>query len=56
MTDLPNVVSKIEDFKERLLEAHDLFSMMEESFPTILARLEKERQQRRGSMRDSEQH
>ncbi len=32
--------------KERLLEAHDLFSLMEEQFPSLLIKLEKERSER----------
>ncbi len=32
--------------KERLLEAHDLFSLLEERFPALLETLETERQQR----------
>lgn len=35
---------KTNDLKERLLEAHDLFSLMEEEFPAILARLEDSRE------------
>ena len=31
------------EMKERLLEAHDLFSLMEERFPALLETLEKER-------------
>ena len=38
---------KPEEMKERLLEAHDLFSLIEERFPAILEILEQERQQRR---------
>ncbi len=34
--------------KERLLEAHDLFSLVEERFPALLEQLEQERQQRLG--------
>ncbi len=34
--------------KERLLEAHDLFSLLEERFPALLETLETERQQRAG--------
>jgi DNA-binding transcriptional regulator GbsR (MarR family) len=37
---------KSEEMRERLLEAHDLFSMIEERFPTLLEHLEQERQQR----------
>ncbi len=37
---------KPDEMKERLLEAHDLFSMLEERFPTLLEYLEKERKQR----------
>jgi DNA-binding transcriptional regulator GbsR (MarR family) len=37
--------SQIND-KERLLEAHDLFSLMEEKFPAMLETLEQERLQR----------
>ena len=33
-------------FKERLLEAHDLFSLIEERFPELLSFLEKERAER----------
>jgi DNA-binding transcriptional regulator GbsR (MarR family) len=32
--------------KERLLEAHDLFSLMEEQMPSMLSKLEKERAER----------
>jgi len=32
--------------KERLLEAHDLFSLMEEQMPSMLTKLEKERTER----------
>jgi DNA-binding transcriptional regulator GbsR (MarR family) len=32
-----------DEMRERLMEAHDLFSMMEERFPTLLEGLEKER-------------
>ncbi len=39
---------KPEEMKERLLEAHDLFSLVEERFPAILDLLEKERRQRTG--------
>jgi len=39
---------KPEELKERLLEAHDLFSMLEERFPFLLEHLEKERRQRTG--------
>jgi hypothetical protein len=34
------------DFQERLLEAHDLFSTLEEKFPVILEGLEAERKKR----------
>ena len=34
------------ELKERLEEAHDLFSLVEERFPALLERLERERQQR----------
>ncbi len=34
--------------QERLLEAHDLFSLIEERFPALLERLEQERAQRTG--------
>jgi len=34
------------DFQERLLEAHDLFSALEEKFPAILEELEVERRNR----------
>jgi DNA-binding transcriptional regulator GbsR (MarR family) len=34
------------DFQERLLEAHDLFSTLEERFPTILEELETDRKAR----------
>ena len=34
------------DMQERLLEAHDLFSMLEEHFPALLQHLEEERRQR----------
>jgi DNA-binding transcriptional regulator GbsR (MarR family) len=37
---------KSEDLKMRLLEAHDMFSLMEESFPALLKQLENERNQR----------
>jgi len=37
---------KTEAMKERLEEAHDLFSMIEERFPEMLEALEQERQQR----------
>jgi DNA-binding transcriptional regulator GbsR (MarR family) len=37
---------KPDDLKERLLEAHDLFSLVEERFPALLERLERERQAR----------
>lgn len=36
------------ELKERLLEAHDLFSLVEERFPALLDQLEQERQQRLG--------
>lgn len=36
------------EMKERLLEAHDLFSLLEERFPALLEHLEKERKQRTG--------
>lgn len=36
------------EMKERLLEAHDLFSLVEERFPSLLQELEKERDQRLG--------
>jgi len=39
---------KPEALKERLLEAHDLFSLIEERFPELLERLELERAQRTG--------
>ena len=32
--------NKPEDLKERLLEAHDLFSLMEENLPALLEKLE----------------
>jgi DNA-binding transcriptional regulator GbsR (MarR family) len=35
-----------EEMKERLLEAHDLFSMLEDGFPTLERYLEKERKKR----------
>ncbi len=38
---------KPEELKERLLEAHDLFSLIEERFPALLEELEQERSQRR---------
>ncbi len=38
--------NKAVDLKERLVEAHDLFSLMEEEFPTLLENLEKERRVR----------
>jgi DNA-binding transcriptional regulator GbsR (MarR family) len=34
---------KSADFQERLLEAHDLFSLMEQEFPTLLKTLEEKR-------------
>ncbi len=34
---------KSDELRERLLEAHDLFSLMEERIPTMLLTLEKER-------------
>ena len=37
---------KPEAMKERLLEAHDLFSLLEERFPALLEHLEKERKGR----------
>jgi hypothetical protein len=40
---------KPETMKERLQEAHDLFSLIEERFPTLLEELEQERLQRRGA-------
>jgi len=39
---------KPDDLKERLMEAHDLFSLLEENFPTLLEHLERERSQRTG--------
>jgi DNA-binding transcriptional regulator GbsR (MarR family) len=39
---------KPEEMKERLLEAHDLFSLVEERMPDLLEYLEKERKQRTG--------
>ena len=38
--------SKDIDLQERLIEAHDLFSMLEEDFPALLERLERERSAR----------
>lgn len=38
--------SKPAELKERLMEAHDLFSTVEEEFPAILERVEKERAKR----------
>lgn len=38
------MADKPEALKERLLEAHDLFSMMEERLPSLLASLEKDSQ------------
>lgn len=38
--------TKPADLKERLLEAHDLFSFLEEKFPALLETLEKERNHR----------
>jgi hypothetical protein len=38
---------KPDALRERLLEAHDLFSLMEEQMPTLLETLEKERGVRR---------
>jgi len=35
--------------KERLLEAHDLFSLVEERFPALLEQLELERKRRTGN-------
>ena len=40
------VETKIEPNNERLLEAHDLFSLMEESIPNVLKTLEEERNRR----------
>ena len=34
------------ELKERLLEAHDLFSLIEERFPALLETLEQERRER----------
>lgn len=39
---------KPEAMKERLLEAHDLFSLLEERFPALLEHLEKQRKGRMG--------
>lgn len=39
---------KPEEMKERLLEAHDLFSLLEERMPELLEFLEKERKERTG--------
>lgn len=39
---------KPDAFKERLLEAHDLFSLLEERFPELFEYLETERRQRLG--------
>lgn len=41
---------KPEELKERLLEAHDLFSLVEERFPAMLELLEQERRARRGAV------
>lgn len=48
------MAGKSEDLKERLLEAHDLFSMLEARFPALLTHLEQERQQRRGQTGSAE--
>ena len=40
---------KPDELRERLLEAHDLFSLMEEQMPAMLQMLEKERGERRGN-------
>lgn len=40
---------KPDDLKERLMEAHDLFSLLEENLPTLLEHLERERSQRTGN-------
>ena len=48
------MAGKSEDLKERLLEAHDLFSMLEARFPALLTHLEQERQQRRASKGSAE--
>ena len=39
--------AKPEALRERLLEAHDLFSLMEERMPAMLETLEVERSERR---------
>jgi len=41
------MAAKPEDLRERLLEAHDLFSLMEERMPAMLETLEVERSERR---------
>jgi DNA-binding transcriptional regulator GbsR (MarR family) len=40
------LVEKPEEMKERLIEAHDLFSLLEERMPELLEFLEKERKLR----------
>lgn len=40
------------ELKERLMEAHDLFSYLEEHFPVLLKNLQKERVLRQGKERD----
>lgn len=40
------LTEKPSDMQERLLEAHDLFSTLEEKFPAILEQLEQDRNQR----------
>jgi DNA-binding transcriptional regulator GbsR (MarR family) len=42
---------KPEELRERLLEAHDLFSLMEDQMPAMLETLEKERGERRRDQR-----
>ncbi len=41
--------SKPPELKERLMEAHDLFSTVEEEFPAIIERIERERAARGGA-------
>ena len=48
------MAGKSADLKERLLEAHDLFSMLEARFPALLVHLEQERQLRRGQTGSAE--
>lgn len=41
------MTGKADDLRERLLEAHDLFSLLESHFPALFTQLEHERLQRR---------